>query len=178
MTNRVHFVAESILREEVALAFSGHRKAIEQLVPFAQIEHIGSTAIPGCLTKGDLDILVRVPSARFHEADEILSTRYARNTGSVRNDTFASFHDENANPPLGVQLTAIGGPFDDFLPFRDWLLKNQTWVERYNRLKADCEGLDMDEYRRRKGAFVEEVLALARGPMQNGAPCFGKERLS
>ena len=34
--------------------------SLRPLLPTAEIEHIGATAIPGALTKGDLDVMVRV----------------------------------------------------------------------------------------------------------------------
>ena len=37
--------------------------------PSAEIRHVGATAIPGCLTKGDLDVAVRVERADFAPAD-------------------------------------------------------------------------------------------------------------
>jgi len=46
--------------------------ALFVLVPFAAVEHVGSTAVPGSATKGDLDILVRVDRADFENAQFVL----------------------------------------------------------------------------------------------------------
>ncbi len=40
--------------------FSLYRKQISALLPSAQIEHIGSSAIPNAFSKGDLDIYIEV----------------------------------------------------------------------------------------------------------------------
>ena len=50
------------LRVAVAAAIAGHSARIDAALPGVEIEHVGSTAIPGALTKGDLDLLVRVPA--------------------------------------------------------------------------------------------------------------------
>ena len=57
---------------------------LTKLVPGADIRHIGSTAVPGCLTKGDVDIVVRVKKQRFFIADEALAGSFQRNPGSIR----------------------------------------------------------------------------------------------
>ena len=41
---------------------------IRQALPAARIEHIGSSAIEGAVSKGDLDIFVGVEPQEFHDA--------------------------------------------------------------------------------------------------------------
>ena len=127
----------------------------------ADIRHVGSTAVPGCETKGDLDIVVRVPAVDFAAAEAVLTARLTRNTGSVRTDTFAAFEDATTAPHLGVQLAVIGGPFDDFHRFEAALRRDASLVERYNVLKMQFHGRPMDEYRAAKDTFIAEVLASA-----------------
>ena len=125
----------------------------------ADIRHIGSTSIPGCLTKGDLDVVVRVLAADFPAADAALATRYPRNTGSSRTDAFSAFEDPESSPHLGIQLAAIDGPYDDFHRFADVLRRDAALVARYNALKIKFDGRPMAEYRTAKDAFIAEVLA-------------------
>jgi hypothetical protein len=54
----------------------------------------------------------------------LLTARFARNDGSIRTDSFSAFEDASADPHLGIQLTAIGGPHDFFHLFVDGLT---TW---------------------------------------------------
>lgn len=125
----------------------------------ADIRHVGSTAVPGCQTKGDLDIVVRVEAADFAAADAVLAARLERNTGSAHTDTFAAFEDATTAPHLGVQLVVVGAPFDDFHRFDAALRGDASLVERYNALKMTFHGRSMDEYRVAKDAFIAEVLA-------------------
>jgi GrpB-like predicted nucleotidyltransferase (UPF0157 family) len=130
-----------------------------RLPPTAEVRHIGATAIPGCLTKGDLDIVVRIPAEDFAEADAALASLFTRNEGSIRTGTFSAFEDATNDPHLGVQLAAIDGPFDTFHLFVEALRRSPQLVEDYNALKRRHDGLDMDVYRAAKDAFVEQVLA-------------------
>ena len=125
----------------------------------ADIRHIGATAVPGCLTKGDLDIVVRVSAKDFLAADAVLASRFARNSGSIRTETFSAFEDPSSQPHLGIQLAVIDGPFDDFHRFTEMLRKSPRLVEEYNALKRAHDGKVMAEYRVAKAAFVERVLA-------------------
>ena len=132
------------------------------LPPSAEIRHIGATAVPGCLTKGDLDIVVRVPLEDFPTADTALSKLFARNIGSTRTPHFSAFEDASSNPPLGIQLTAIGGEFDSFHHFVDALLASPQLVAAYNALKRDWNGAAMEDYRRAKDEFIAQALQRKR----------------
>lgn len=50
---------------------------------------IGATALPGCLTKGDLNVVVRVTQNDLDVANSTLDDRFARNVGSIRTNEFA-----------------------------------------------------------------------------------------
>ena len=125
----------------------------------SEIRHIGATAIPGCLTKGDLDIVIRVPPEAFPEMDAVLARHFARNYGSVRTDNFSAFEDASCNPHLGIQLTAIGGASDFFHLFLDALIRSPELLREYNELKRRFDGSDMAAYRAAKDTFVERVIA-------------------
>jgi GrpB-like predicted nucleotidyltransferase (UPF0157 family) len=132
----------------------------------ADIQHIGSTAVPGCLTKGDLDVCVRVPPAHFAACEAALAQALARNVGSLHTSTLASFiYAHSAPDEAGVQLVAIGSEHDTFVRFRDLLLASPQHVEQYNALKRAWHGKPMDAYRDAKSAFVEALLTSeGRGP--------------
>ncbi len=68
------------------------------LLPAADIRHIGATAVPGCLTKGDLDIVVRVSDEAFKEADAALASNYVSNEGSIRTNSFSALEDASSHP--------------------------------------------------------------------------------
>lgn len=146
-------------RKKAQRLFERTAETLRPLLPAnAQIHHIGATALPNCLTKGDLDVVIRVPESRFTETDALMAGRYPRNTGSTRTATFSAFEDGTTTPNLGLQLTAVGGPNDFFHTFVEILTQNPELVERYNTLKRAYVGQPMDVYRRAKDAFIADVL--------------------
>lgn len=136
----------------------------------AEIEHVGATAVAGCLGKGDLDVAVRVPGGRFAACRTVLGRRYADNAGSVRTPDFAAFCDETAEPPLGIQLVALGSELDVFVRFRDRLRAEPGLVGRYNALKRAHAGRSMSAYRAAKGDFIATVLAGPPGAGPRDSP--------
>ena len=72
----VSFLPEQRFRARVLQQFEKLMVELETLVPDADIHHVGSTAIPGSLTKGDLDVQVRVVASAFPERrnDSLSST--------------------------------------------------------------------------------------------------------
>ena len=155
----VRFLPYDQVRERAEAAFREHHARLVALLPWADVQHVGSTAVPGARTKGDLDIQVRVPPERFAESEAVLARHYARNTLSERTDEFSAFQDETLEVPLGVQLTAMDGPHDIFARARDLLRADPARVAEYDALKARWEGGDMEAYREEKGAFFERLLS-------------------
>ena len=154
----VYFHKQEKLKERVEKIFLKERKRILRAIPSADIQHIGSTAIPGSLTKGDLDIQVRVEQKDFEKAQNALSKMYKPNKGNPPTKTYASFKDADMEIPLGVQLTVIGSKEDNFTALRDILVSDEKHLQTYNALKKRYQGKSMREYRKAKGAFVERVL--------------------
>lgn len=137
------------------------RDLVARLPPSAEVLHVGATAIPGCLTKGDLDIAVRVEAADFAAAEAGLAGAFGRNAGSARTDGFAAFEDARRTPHLGIQLTVKGGALDGFHRFAEALRADPALLRRYNDLKRAHHDGPMAPYRAAKDAFVAEVLRLA-----------------
>jgi GrpB-like predicted nucleotidyltransferase (UPF0157 family) len=147
-------------RERAKQLFAEAAKSLAAILPpTVDIWHIGATAIPDCLTKGDVDIVVRVPAEDFDTADSILATQFTRNEGSIRTTSFSAFEDATKQPHLGIQLTVVDGPFDFFHLFIERLQQSPRLIEEYNTLKRLYDGGDMSAYRAAKDAFVERVLA-------------------
>ncbi len=161
MTTRdevVRFVSESEVRARAALLFEQQERVLRALIPGADIQHVGSTSVPGSLTKGDVDIQVRIEAAMFAAADAILATHYERNVGSLHTDEYSPFKDDSTDPPLGIQLTVIGSRFDFFWKIRDQLLARPDVRDAYDALKRAHQGRHMAEYRAAKERFFAPVL--------------------
>jgi GrpB-like predicted nucleotidyltransferase (UPF0157 family) len=161
----MQFRPEEANREAVNSTFEDHRWAITALLAEAEVEHIGSTAVPGALTKGDLDLLVRVPHSQFDSAVAALRRRYAVNQPQSWTSQFASFKQEPADEiPVGVQLVTAGGKDDAlFLAWRDRLRADSGLRERFNAFKRGQVGAGSDEYIEAKAEFIEAELGDSLG---------------
>src|SRR5690625_563240 len=158
---QVTFYHQKDLKWIAEKTFQTQKKIIEELIPNADVQHIGSTAISNCLTKGDLDIQIRVSEKQFIQAVEALLTRYEINEGSVKTNEFRAFKDDTVNPPLGIQLTIIDSELDFFWKFRDVLLQNDQYRLEYDKLKMNFSGKSMEEYRKAKSKFINKIQRTA-----------------
>ncbi len=154
MNQLVHFSDSPVVFEAAARLFGEVESRILEILPHAQIEHIGSTAIRGSLTKGDLDVLVRVSSHDFQESDRALGTIFKRNKGSDRTEAFSAFLDSSTSPKLGVQLVVAGTEFDTFVKWVEQLESDRDLRNAYDDLKARFHGKDMKKYREAKSEFI------------------------
>ncbi|AVT76943.1 hypothetical protein RPPS3_28800 [Rhodopseudomonas palustris] len=160
LPDRFHIAADpEYARAAAERLFAAVQQQLVAVLPkTCELLHIGATSVPGCLTKGDLDIVVRVERKDFQATEAALAARYARNSGSVRTNEFAAFEDDASTPHLGIQLTVKGGAFDVFHRFADALRADPALVRRYNELKLAYDGQPMDRYRGAKDAFVTDAL--------------------
>ncbi len=141
--------------EKTRSLFESEKSKLSDRFPNASIEHIGSTAIPGTLTKGDVDINVRLKLEEFDEVVEILKTLYKINQPENWTKEFASFKDDSRD--LGIQVTVLGSAEDYFVAQREYLKSHPEAVTELNALKERFEGKNMDEYRGAKEEFYEKL---------------------
>ena len=79
MEEIVHFRPSSECKDTADRLFAEIQEKLTVLLPFADIQHIGATAVLGLLTKGDLDINVRVQSNTFDSAVDALKKLFEIN---------------------------------------------------------------------------------------------------
>ncbi|ENU92441.1 hypothetical protein F971_02332 [Acinetobacter vivianii] len=68
----MQFFLSTEYKPNCARLFEDYKNKIEQLIPFTVIEHIGSSAIPNAISKGDLDIYIEVSAKDFLQTIEQL----------------------------------------------------------------------------------------------------------
>lgn len=131
---------------------------IRAVVPAADVREVGSTAVPGVIGKGDLDVLVRVPEPDFAATRAALDAVFPRNPAQFSDARYQGYTVPSAMD-VAIQLTVTGGPYDSFVAFLDALAASPGRVAAYNALKRAWDGRPMAEYRAAKAAFIEAVLA-------------------
>jgi len=157
--------------------FGQLRSLIQQKLPAAQVEHIGSSSIEGAFSKGDLDIFVGVEAEEFQGAIAAMeSLGFRIKTESFRNETFCPFESDAYPLPVGLQLVVNRSEFGCFLGFRDRMNADADLRSEYNQLKARASDLNEDEYRSVKSDFIESVLN--RRPILFKTARFAAELLS
>jgi|SRR5215469_11350709 len=154
----MRFIVSDSIATEANIIYEQNRDIVRSLIPTARIEHIGATAIPAALTKGDVDLLVVVDQSEFAEAEMVLARRFRRNEGSGRSATFAAFIDSEGPRPVGFQLVASGSPDEGTFRAVQTRLAEPSTLARYNGLKERFRGKSPDEYLEAKTSFIAELL--------------------
>ncbi len=154
----VRFRSAQHFSKETQKIFLEQKKRILKLLPKAKISHIGSTAIPNALTKGDLDILVMVPRKGFRVAVKNLKKIYRTNQLNNWDKDFASFKDDRSfNLKFGAQLIPSDAKKYDFLRHVNLFRRKPELLRKYNQIKRTYEGKSMRDYRKAKEAFLKSL---------------------
>ncbi|MFW1920751.1 GrpB family protein [Acinetobacter geminorum] len=152
------FLEPEQYQERYAQLFNSYQKDISTLLPFAKIEHIGSSAIPNAISKGDLDIYIEVMPEQFEFAIEQLKTlNFIEKQNTLRTHELCMLESLN-NDDVAFQIVVSGSIFTFFLAFKNKLIDSPTLVNEYNQLKLQCSHLDPDQYRAIKSDFINRVL--------------------
>lgn len=157
----VHFIPYEETYQRARRVYDQQEERLLRLFPFADIQHIGGTSIPGSLTKGEIDINLRVKPEYFEQVKSKLKELYKVNQTENWTGNFASFKDDkNYDLPVGVQLTIINSSHDFFIKQRDHLIKSKKLLDQLNKLKQKFEGKSMEEYQKEKSKFFEKLRNL------------------
>lgn len=125
---------------------------------------VGGCSVPGALTRGDVDLHLRVPPDAFAGVVDRLRTVFAVVHPEIWTVTLATFGvpaSRPGGPPTGLAVTPEGSEHD--LRFtRGWqlLAADPTLLTEYNRAKLTGDGPDGDGYEARKSAFFDRLVAL------------------
>jgi GrpB-like predicted nucleotidyltransferase (UPF0157 family) len=140
---------------------------IRERMPSARVEHVGSTAIPGCHGKGPVDLLLLYPPGQLATARDTLD-----GLGFQRHEQPGAFPEERPvrigtlrhdgdTFRLHVHVVAVDSPeAGELLRFRDALRANPDLVAEYVALKQAviASGIsDNSAYTDGKDAFIQRV---------------------
>jgi hypothetical protein len=118
--------------------------------------------MPGLLTYGDVDLLLRVPPAQFREVSTRLRTVYEPRLHNTWSDSLSLFL-VDATIPVELAVTPLGSRQDQhFLRAWDLLGRRSDLRQRYNQLKLECGEA---EYAALKGRFFQDLVD---GALQTG----------
>ncbi len=147
--------------------FAEERDRLRELFPFIRdIQHIGSTAIPGLQAKPVIDLLAGVDSMDAVEALVPPLTGigylYLPEQNLILPERRWLMRQKDGHRTHHLHLvTYQGEEWLRLLRFRDALLRDPALAARYAHLKTDLVGRfggDRDTYTRSKSDFVKAVL--------------------
>ena len=142
-----------------AQLFEDYKNKIQPLIPFAVIEHIGSSAIPNAISKGDLDIYIEVPTHRFIDAiQQLQQLNFKEKLDTLRTHELCML--ESQQHDVALQIVVTGSEFCNFITFRDLLRNSPSLTQQYNQLKQRGIELSQDQYREIKADFIQSVLSI------------------
>ncbi len=146
------------IQSQINETFLWLESSIQALLPDATIEHVGSSAIPGALTKGDVDVMVQVEATQFASAQSALDSRFSYNPEMPPEKEFVSYSGEYQGGDFGIQLVSGNDDQFGFLRWREALKTNPDLLAQYNRAKQSRADLDMEAYRAAKSALILSFL--------------------
>jgi len=127
-----------------------------------QVEHVGSTSVPGLAAKPIIDILLVVPDSSDEQA-YVLALDAAGYVLRVREPGWFE-HRMFKGPDTDINLhvfTAGAAEIDRMLLFRDWLRANDDDRDAYLQVKRDLAGRTwrhVQHYADAKTAVIQEIM--------------------
>ena len=95
--------------KEVIDTFHLVEKRLKAVLPFAKIEHIGSSAIKGALSKGDLDVFVGVHFERFEGSlEKLKSLGFKIKEDTLRTSSLCMLEVFDYKMDVGIQVGGLG----------------------------------------------------------------------
>jgi GrpB-like predicted nucleotidyltransferase (UPF0157 family) len=132
-----------------------------------QLEHVGSTSVPGLAAKPIIDIMLVVPDSGDELAyvPDLEAAGYVLVIREAERQQHRVFKGPDTN--VNLHVYSPGSPeMERYLIFRDRLRSDPADRERYQRVKRELARRDwryVQQYADAKTEVVEEIIARAQG---------------
>jgi GrpB-like predicted nucleotidyltransferase (UPF0157 family) len=128
------------------------------------IQHIGSTSVPGVESKPIIDIVVAVKRIKdvenLIESVEKLGYEYKREAGVSGRRFFVKGSEKNRTHYVHM-VKLDGRQWKNLTNFRDYLLEDKKNIKEYNELKESLARKykdDRDTYTKKKSFFISRAI--------------------
>lgn len=156
-------VTSDKIKHKVEGMFLVVRRKIKTLVPQSQVIHVGGSSVPGLLTKGDLDIQVRVDIMDFPQVIASLGGEYVEHNQHLWTDYYAIFKDEDSfGEKIDILVTAKNYPEDVYHLYTKVLKKHPELVAEFNQIKQSFKEYHSFDYKQAKGEFFSKLRTYIR----------------
>jgi GrpB-like predicted nucleotidyltransferase (UPF0157 family) len=132
-----------------------------------QLEHVGSTSVPGLAAKPIIDVMLVVPDSGDEPAyvPDLEAAGYVLVIREAERQQHRVFKGPDTN--VNLHVYSPGSPeMERYLIFRDRLRSDPADRERYQRVKRELARRDwryVQQYADAKTEVVEEIIARAQG---------------
>ncbi len=147
-------------QSQASAVWSEQREWLRRAAVPGQLVLTGGTSVAGAWTRGDVDLHLRVPAARFAEAVASLRLALAAVHPEIWSPTLATF-EVPGPPPTGLAVTPVGSVHD--LRFtRSWqlLAADPALIREYNAVKLARADQGESSYEEGKSAFFDRLVNL------------------
>lgn len=148
--------------------FEEARGVLQNLIPEAEIHHVGSTSIPGLGGKGIIDILIAIPdwSTKIVSGNKLKDLGFTHIHKEVNGRIFMSRVGDTIKNDVHIHFTHINSTeYKNFLNFRDYLRDNPDEAQAYSNLKhtwlIEAKG-ERKIYTSSKSSFITSILEKAQ----------------
>ncbi len=134
--------------------FDKYKKAIRKIIPELKPELIGSAAVP---MKGKEEIDIMIVADNFKEVQEKLS-QHGFDKGPVEGKT-AYLRDYRVGVEAEFHIVQAGSKKIEIARRLVSILRNNPQLkEAFEKLKEECNGMEREEYKKRKSGFITRIL--------------------
>jgi len=156
--------------------FQAIRSQILEVIPYKiEVEHVGSTAVPGLGGRNIIDVLILTEREHLEETAKLLGDKgFKINPQSCSQEKlFVSgpFKHNNERLHVHIHITFVGSKeYTEKIMLRDYLIKHPDEAEKYYRLKKQWmrQAKDISEYAGLKTLYINEVLRKAKEKAPSG----------
>lgn len=144
------------------------RGGVQSVEPRLQVEHVGSTSVPGCGGKGIIDLAILYPEGLLNSAKAVLDGLGFQRQGGPEpfpeNRPMRLGCVEYRGRPfrLHAHVIALGSDeHDEMVWFRETLIRDSELRQSYEEHKRAILAMGIDdslEYCKAKGPFVSDML--------------------
>lgn len=144
--------------------FKKKKEEIANVIKRAEINHIGSTAVPNLGGKRIIDIMIAVPDwkAARKYVESLKKIGFTHVHPEERGRIFLSKDMDRKFNDTHIHIVKKGSKtYKDFLTFREYLRKNKNEAKKYFKFKsrtAQKTKNNRNRYRKLKGDYIENVL--------------------
>jgi len=156
------FQKSEVFQQKVKKDFNNIKKKILNVSDAVEVLQIGDTAIPGALTKGDLDVQVRVNKKSFSSFVKEMDEFFEPNNLWLWNSNFAIFKDTSYVPKIDILVTVIGSKDDNLQDLQELLKNDVNLLREYNDLKLKYGDSELEEYKIAKRKFYNKLRKLVK----------------